>query len=662
MRHIGVYLCRCGGNISDTVDLAELDEFARRLAGVGVVRQHDYLCSNTGQEIIRADIRRLGLTQVVVAACSPLLHEATFRRACQAAGLNPFNLQIANIREHVAWVTPDGRGATQKSQGILSAAVRRVGYHQPLETIQLPVTAAALVVGGGVAGMEAALRLADAGKRVYLVEREPSIGGHAAMFDRTFPTLDCAACILNPKMVSVADHPDITLLSYSQVEEVAGSVGNYRVRVRKKARSVVEALCTSCGLCVDKCPWRNIPSEFDQGLGTRPAIYFPFAQAVPRLPLIDRQHCAYFQRGTCQVCRKVCPTNAIDFEQADEMQEFDVGAIILATGFRLFDPGRALQYGYGRWDNVLTSLQFERLCHPAGPTGGKIVLKDGRQPGSIAILHCIGSRDEKFNRHCSRVCCMAALKFARLVRERTNARVFDFYIDMRTSGKGYEEFYEQVQQTGVIFVHGKGAEVTHQQGRLLVRAEDTLLGRGVVVPVDMVILAAGLEAQPDAAEVARLFGINCSLDGFFQEKHPKLAPVDTATAGVFIAGACQGPKDIPDSVAQGAAAAAAALALIDRGVVEVEPVTAAVDPALCSGCWLCLGDCIYHAISRATVQGRVVAQVNPALCQGCGACAATCPAGAITQPGYTDQQILAEIEGALAFQTGSQVQAPIALP
>lgn len=647
---IGVYLCHCGTNIASVIDIADVAEFVRRLDGVVVVRDHIYLCSDAGQNLIRQDINSLGLTRIVVAACSPLLHETTFRQACQAAGLNPFNLQMANIRERISWVTLDSHQATRKSKDVIAAAVRRVGHHQPLYVKQVPVTPAVLVVGGGVAGIEAALRLADAGKLVILVEREPSIGGHMAMLDRTFPTLDCAACILVPKMVNVERHPNITLLSYSQVEDVSGFVGNFHVRVRQKTRYVNEILCTGCGLCVEKCPWKNIPSEFDRGMDTRAAIYFPFPQAVPRLPLIDPSHCAYFQRGTCKICQKVCPTSAIDFEQQDTKQEFDVGAIILATGFRLFDPGRALQYGYGRWDNILTSLQFERLCHPSGPTGGKIVMKDGHEPESIAILHCIGSRDEKFNQYCSRICCMASLKFALMVKERTRARVFDFYIDMRAFGKGYEEFYEQVQHMGVIFVHGKGAEVIYQGGKLLVKAEDTLLGRRVIVPVDMVLLMAGLEPRQDAAEVAGLFGIGCTQAGFFMEKHPKLAPVETAAEGIFIAGACQGPKDIPDSVAQGAAAAASALALIDKGVVDVQPIAAVVNPALCSDCRLCLIDCPYHAISRVPFQKRTVAWINEALCNGCGTCVATCPAGAMAQPGYTDEQIFAEIEGLLACE------------
>jgi heterodisulfide reductase subunit A len=642
---IGVYLCHCGTNIADVVDVAEVAEFARRLDGVAIVREHKYLCSSAGQHLIQADINTLELTRVVIAACSPLMHESIFRRACRQAGMNPFNVQVANIREHIAWVTRDSYQATRNSKGAVAAAVRRVALHQPLDVRQVHIAPDVLVLGGGVAGIEAALCLAAAGKRVILVERQPSIGGHVAMFDKTFPTLDCAACILIPKMVDILEHPNITLLSYSQVEDVSGFVGDFRVQVRKKARHVDEALCTGCGLCVAKCPWKTIPAEFDQEMSTRPAIYFPFPQAVPRLPLIDPAQCAYFLRGTCKVCQKLCPTGAIDFEQQDTVQEFRVGTIILATGFQLFDPSRAIQYGCGRWDNVLTSLHFERLCNPSGPTEGKIVMKDGREPERVAILHCIGSRDERFNRYCSRVCCMASLKYALTVRERTQAHVFDFYVDMRAFGKGYEEFYERAQRAGVIFIHGKGVEVTQREGKLLVKAEDISLGRRVTVPVDMVILAVGMEPHQDAAEVARLFGISSSQEGFFMERHPKLAPIETHVNGIFIAGACQGPKDITDSVAQGAAAAARALALIDKGSVDVQPTAAVVDSAFCSACWLCLEECPYHAVNQAPFKMRRVAWINEVLCQGCGSCVATCPTGAITQPGYTDEQIFAEIEG-----------------
>jgi heterodisulfide reductase subunit A len=450
-------------------------------------------------------------------------------------------------------------------------------------------------------------------------------------------------------MVSVGQHERIELLSYSEVVDVQGYVGNFKVKVRKKARYVNEELCTGCGLCEEKCPAKNIPSEFDLGLGTRKAIYRPFPQAVPNTPVLDRDHCIYFEKGKCRACEKLCPRGAIDFEQKDQLLELEVGTIILATGFDTFDPSRATQFGYGL-DNVLTGLEFERLLNPGGPTGGKVLLKDGTPPKSIAILHCIGSRDERYNEYCSRVCCMYSMKLAHLVKETTGAEVYEVYRDMRSFGKGYEEFFNQVEEEGVIFIRrGEDVEVTQLDGRLLVKAEDVFSGERVELLVDMVILGVGVEPRRDAGEVARIFGIGLSKEGFFAERHPKLAPVDTASDGIFIAGTCQGPKDIPDSVAQGGAAAVAALDMIDVGKVELEPITSFINEEICSGCRICIGLCPYSAIEFVSLNGRGVARVNEALCKGCGTCASACPSSAATQRGFVDRQIYAELEGALQF-------------
>jgi heterodisulfide reductase subunit A len=648
---IGVYICHCGSNIAGTVNTEEVVQFARGLEGVTVARDYKFMCSDPGQELIKKDIRELGLNRVVVASCSPTMHEPTFRRATQDAGVNPYLFEMANIREQVSWVTEDKEEATEKAKALVSAAVRRVYYHQPLETREVPVNPATLVVGGGIAGIQAALKIADSEHKVYLVEKDPSIGGHMAQLDKTFPTLDCSACILTPKMTQVGSHPYIELLTYSDVEEVSGYVGNFKVKIRKKARYVDEEKCTGCGLCQTKCPWR-VDSEFEAGLGKRKAIYTPFPQAVPNIPVIDREHCAYFQSGKCRACEKFCEAKAIDFEQEDKIIEVEVGAIIMATGFQVFDPTPIYAYGYKRLDNVVTSLEFERLVNSAGPTEGEIVLKNGKEPESIAIIHCVGSRDEKYHEYCSRVCCMHSMKFAHLIKEHTSATVYEFYIDIRSFGKGYEEFYNRILNEGTVFIRGRPAEITdvaetpEEEGKLIVQFEDTLVGRQRRLPVDMVILSCALEPQPDAEALGRLFNISRSADGFFLEKHPKLEPVSTMTDGIFLAGCCQGPKDIPDTVAQASAAAAEALAMISRGRVEVEAATAVIDERICSGCRACLEICPYSAIDFD--EEKKVCRVNQALCKACGACNAACFSHAISLEHFTNEQIVAEMEGALA--------------
>jgi len=448
-------------------------------------------------------------------------------------------------------------------------------------------------------------------------------------------------------MVSVGRHENITLLSYSEVEKVAGYVGNFSVTVRRKPRYVNEDLCTGCGTCAEKCPWKKIPSEFDLGLGKRSAIYFPFAQAVPRVPVVDVTNCAYFKTGKCRACEKFCPRGAIDFNQQEQHVEIEVGTIVLATGFQDFDPQRSNQYGYGVLDNVISGMEFERLINSGGPTTGKVLLKDGCKPERIAILHCVGSRGDQ-HEYCSRVCCMYSLKLAQLARDYLGADVVEYYRDMRTFGKDYEAFYERVGRHGVDFKRfDQDIHVEQHNGRLAVRTTDIYTGQPQETLVDMVVLSTGMEPNPDTPEVARVFGISLSPDGFFLEKHPKLGPVETATDGVYLAGACQSPKDIPDSVAQGGAAAAAALSLMDAGSVTLEPFTTFVIAEKCGGCRTCEGLCPYSAISMVNFKGRQVAYVNEALCKGCGACAAACPAGAATQRGFTNEQVMAEIEGIL---------------
>ena len=1114
---IGVYVCHCGVNIAAKVNIPEVVEFAKTLPFVTVAREYKFMCSDPGQELIQHDLREGRINRVVVASCSPLMHEATFRRATAEGGQNPFFFHMANIREHVSWVTADERHATEKAKALIAAAVRRVAFHEPLEKKRVPVHPHVLIVGGGIAGIEAALKIADAGKKVYLVEREPTIGGHMAQFDKCFPTLDCAACILTPKMTQVRAHPNIELLTYSEVESVEPyDLRNFKVRIRRKARYVNEDTCTGCGLCAEVCPV-SVPSEFDEGLGMRKAIYRPFPQAVPnaftisrrgtppcqaacsihqnaqgyitliangkfkealdvilrdnplpsicgricthpctvnctrgtvdeplnipglkrfvtdlfpdyklpqpkvnrservaivgsgpaglmcayelrqrgywpviyeaqpvpggmlsvgipafRLPrdvitkeinrlkeigieiktntpvgkaitleqlrkqyaavfiaigahverrlnipgedlpnvfggieflrrvnlegpfkignrvlvigggnsaidaartalrcgaedvtivyrrtraempadpkeieaaeeegvkmiflaapktilgsketgvtaleclkmklgapdasgrpapepipgsefvlpcdaiivtigqvpdikslgdklgiettqwgtfkvdevtletnipgvfaggdcvtgpdvvvnamyagkkaaisidrylnkldmrvgreregpyraeytldtsgvpvqrqipmpsielarrrTFDEVHTGYTQEQAiaeakrclncaiccdCRLCSTVCEAKAINYEMKDEIREIVVGSIILATGFKPFDARRIPRYGYGKYPNVYTALEVERITNASGPTGGEIRLRDGRKPKAVGIIHCVGSRDRNYNAYCSRVCCLYSLKLAHLIKERTGAEVYNFYIDMRVPGKAYEEFYDRMLEEGIHFIRGRVAEVTDhamtpdEEGKLIIRAEDTLIGVIRRIPVDMVVLAVGLEPQADADEVRRKFHISCGTGGFFLERHPKLAPVQTFADGIFIAGACQGPKDIQDTVAQAGAAAAEVLSLIDRGFVELEPNTAFIQEELCSGCKTCIPLCPFNAISFNSEKG--IAVINEALCKGCGTCVAACPSGAAQQHLFTDEQIYHEIEGVLSY-------------
>ncbi len=653
---IGFYVCHCGSNIAGKVFVTKVAEEAAKMPHVVVSREYKYMCSDPGQDLLQNDIRDHKLNRVVVAACSPHMHEHTFRHACERAGMNPYFFQMVNIREHDSYVHENRDVATVKATDLVRAAVRRVALHLPLERRKVPINPDVLVVGGGIAGIHASLTLGNAHKNVYLVEREPTIGGHMAMFDKTFPTLDCAACILAPKMNSVKIHDKIHLWTYSEVVKVEGYVGNFKVTVKRKPRYVAEDLCTGCRACIDKCIYKEakVPDEFNLGLGKRKPVYIPFPQATPAIVVFDPESCIELKTGKCKkTCIEACDRGAIKFDQKEELVEINVGTIIMATGFQTFDAGRLVNYGYGRHKNVYTSLEVERLVNSGGPTGGEVILRDGTKPKSVAIIHCVGSRDNRTNRWCSRVCCMYSMKLAHLVKEHTDAEIFNFYIDIRAPGKGYEEFYERLQEEGVHFIRGRVAEVSdwamkkEEEGKLVIRVEDTLAGFVRRIPVDMVVLAVGLEPREDAQDVRRMFNIGCSTEGWFLERHPKLAPVSTFTDGMFLAGCCQGPKDIPDTVAQAGAAAAECLALIDAGYVEMEPYTAHVVAEECSGCKTCLSLCPYTAISRDTATEKAV--INEALCKGCGTCVAACPSGSIRQNLFEDAEIFEEIKGVLSY-------------
>jgi heterodisulfide reductase subunit A len=523
--------------------------------------------------------------------------------------------------------------------------VARVLCQEALTARKVEIKPSALVVGAGIAGIQAALTMANEGMKVFLVERSPYIGGHMAQLDKTFPTLDCASCIFTPKTVEVARNKNIELWVCSEVVNVKGYVGNFTVTIKKQPTYVDASRCTGCGDCVEACVLKKgVSSEFEEGMAMRKAIYIPFPQAVPLKAIVDKESCLLLSKGKCKkACVEACRAGAINFEQQEEVIEKEVGSIIVATGYDLFDPHLLPQYGYGVYENVITNLQFERLASPSGPTRGEVLLKDGTVPKGIAFLHCIGSRDENANVYCSRVCCMASMKQAHLAKEKTGAEIHEFYIDINAFGKGYQEFYKRVREEGIYFIRGKGSEIFKRDGRLVVAAEDTLLGTPVEIPVDMVVLGTGLTARWDAEKVAQVFGISQSADRFFMEAHPKLRPVSTNVDGILLAGCCQGPKDIPDTVAQASAAAAEVISLANKGQIEIEPTTAWIDPELCAGCKLCMEVCAYSAIDFLDEKG--VSVVNEALCKGCGACTAICPSKAARQNHFTQDQVLSEVEG-----------------
>ena len=655
MKRVGVFLCWCGSNIAGTVDVGKVAEQARRLPGVVHVEENKYTCSEPGQVAIVKAIQDQRLDRVVVASCSPRLHEATFRRTVESAGLNPYFFEMANVREHCSWIHTDKETATPKAFDLVRMAVAKALRNEALTRGSITIEKRALVIGAGIAGIQAALDIADAGHEVILLEREPTIGGRMAQLDKTFPTLDCSQCILTPKMVDAAKHPNITLYTWSELEKVAGYIGNFTVTIRRKARGVDETLCTGCGVCQSKCPVK-VPSEFDEGMGMRKAIYSPFPQAVPNRPVMDRANCTFFKTGKCKICERFCEANAIRFDQEDSLIEVKVGAIVTATGFDLFKVEKYGEYGYGLYPDVINSLQFERLVNASGPTDGKIKKpSDHEIPKSVAFVLCVGSRDEqKGTTYCSRACCMYSIKHAIQFRDKVkDGRAYVFYMDIRTPGKSYEEFYKRAAvDYGVEFIRGRPSKIFNRNGKLVLKAEDTLLGRPIEVEVEMVVLAPAMLARHDAAKIAQTMSISYDGYGFLNEAHPKLRPVETNTAGIFLAGVCQGPKDIPDTVAQASAAASKVIGLLSHEQMATEPMIATVSEALCSGCLWCKPICPYQAIEAKTItekiQGKVVsrevAAVNSGLCQGCGACTVACRDGAMNISGFTNDQLLAEVD------------------
>lgn len=655
MPKTGVFICHCGTNIAGTVNIEKAVEAARNFPGVVHAEDYRYLCSEMGQDLIKKTIQAHDLDRVVVGTCSPRMHETTFRKAAAEAGLNSYLVEVANIREHCSWVHRNMDEATPKAVALLRAAAAKVALNESLDAPELEVEKRALVIGGGIAGIQAAIDIAEAGYLVDVVEREPSIGGRMAQLEKTFPTLDCSACILTPKMVEAAQHPNISLITYAEVEEVKGFVGQFDVTIRQKARSVDPVKCTGCGICWEKCP-SKADSEFEMGMAKRKAIYVPFPQAVPMVPVIDRDACLYYRKGRCKICEKECPPQAIVYDQEDEMIERRYGTIIVATGFDQMKPEQYGEYGYGQHPDILTGLEFERLFNAAGPTGGKVVrLSDGKPPKKVVFIQCVGSRDKaRGMNYCSKICCMFTAKQAVLLKEKVpEAKSYVFYIDVRTAGKGYEEFQRRAaEEYDVAYLRGQVGKIFPEQDHLVVRGVDSLSGRIIDIKADMVVLAAASIARADAPELGRTVGINSDSYNFFNEAHPKLKPVETHTAGIFIAGACQAPKDIPDTVAQASAAAVKAIGLLSKDVLKGEACTALVNQAECSGCMYCEAVCPYSAINQVEIEERyhggtlkrTVAEVNPALCQGCGSCTVICRSGSINLKGFSNEQILAEVD------------------
>ncbi|MCR5360265.1 MAG: CoB--CoM heterodisulfide reductase iron-sulfur subunit A family protein [Thermoguttaceae bacterium] len=671
MAKIGVFTCWCGENIARHIDVERVSKAIESLPGVHCSMNYKYMCSEPGQSLIIDQIKSLGLTGVVVASCSPHMHLKTFRAAAMLAGVNPYMVEMANIREQCSWVHANKEEATAKAIELIRISVEKLRYNRPLQPITVPITKKALVIGGGVAGIQAALDIAAAGHEVILVEKEPSVGGKMAGLSETFPTLDCSQCILTPRMVEVNQHPKIRLMTYSEVEKVEGYIGNFSVTIRQKARYVDVNKCTGCGTCWNGCPNKKIPNSFDFNLGNRTAIYIPFPQAVPARPVIDSSRCIHFKTGKCGICEKNCAAGAINFNDEDKLITEEVGAVVVATGYQLYTIGKEQsnpnisgygEYGYGKYKDVIDSLQFERLISASGPTGGEPKRpSDGRVPQKIVFIQCVGSRDNaKGVSYCSKICCMYTAKHTMLYKHKVHdGEAHVFYMDIRSGGKKYDEFVRRaIEQDGALYHRGRVSKITEEEidgvKKLIVRGADTLTGKPVTVEADMVVLACAMTPTDGATALAQKLSVGYDEYGFLSESHPKLRPVETNSAGVFLCGACQGPKDIPESVAQASAAAAKVLVMFSQDHLTREPEIAHVDESLCAACCACVQACPYEAISIEEVVDRKgnhiknTSRVNPGLCMGCGTCVAVCPSKSIDLEGFTEEEVYAEVESLLS--------------
>ncbi len=668
MHRIGVFVCHCGTNIAATVDVKAVAEQMSKEPNVVFATDYQYMCSEAGQNLVQDTIKEHRLTGVVVCSCSPRMHEQTFRKAAAKAGLNPYMVEIANIREQCSWIHKDKVSGTEKAMILARAAIAKVQLNAPLIPGTTPVTKRALVIGGGIAGIQTALDIADAGFDVDIVEKQPTIGGKMTQIDKTFPTLDCASCILTPKMVDCAQHEKIHIYAFSEVESVSGFVGNFSVKIRKKARYVDAAKCTGCGECVEKCPMKKVPNEFNLGLDNRKAIYIPFAQAVPKVATIDPNYCIMLKSGKCGMCSKVCGAGAIDYKQEDEIVEEKYGAIVAATGYNPINIDSFDEFAYHQSPDVITSLELERLMNAAGPSSGTLVRpsylnnQDDHKahPKKIVFVQCVGSRstcaEKGAKEYCSKICCMYTAKHAMLIRDKyPDTEVYVFYIDVRTPGKLFDEFYRRaVEQYGVHYIKGMVGKVAPRaDGTLDVQASDLISNEQLHINADLVVLATSIEPDKTARSIATMLTASMDTNDFFTEAHPKLRPVESPTAGVFLSGVCQGPKDIPETVTQAGAAAAKVIGLLAKDQLVGNPCVAHSDELMCNGCSSCEKVCPYGAITYVdkefrqpdrTVAIRRVASVNPAVCQGCGACTVACPSGAMDLNGFSNKQIMAEVD------------------
>ena len=639
-------MCHCGFNIAATVDVEKVAEELGKDRNVVYSTTYKYMCSGPGQELILKAIKEHKLDKVVVAACSPSMHEATFRQVGKDAGLNPYDVEIANIREQCSWVHDDKEKGTEKAIKITKSMVKKAVKNEPLRPVKVGVTPRVLVIGGGIAGIQAALDVADAGYEVILVEKEPSIGGHMAQLSETFPTLDCSQCILTPKMVAVARHPKIRLMTYSEVVGISGYIGNFKVKIKQKPRFVDPEKCNLCGECEEVCSV-VVPNEFEMGQGLRKAIYLPFPQAVPSTYTLDANACLGLDPITCGKCIEVCDVEAINYDMHPEITEEEVGAIIVATGYDLYPKERLGEYGYGMYEDVLNGLEFERLLSASGPTGGEIRRpSDGKVPKRIVFIQCAGSRDpDNHMPYCSKICCMYTAKHAMLYKHHVpDGEAYVFYIDIRAGGKGYEEFiHRAMEEDRIVYLRGKPSKVFKKGDKLVVWGVDTLLGEKIEIEADMVVLAMAIVPGEGTESIVDVLNCGADENGFLKEVHPKLRPVESSTSGIFLAGAAQAPKDIPDTVAQASAAASKALAVIGQPELEHEPAVAVVDEEKCCGCEVCVSVCPYGAVSL--VGGR--AEVNPVMCEGCGSCAAACPSGSMSLKNGTQEQIFDMIHAIL---------------